>query len=35
VLPLTACNGPTLLEIRASSGEMVYLTNADQERRAA
>jgi collagen type I/II/III/V/XI/XXIV/XXVII alpha len=35
MLPLTACNGPTLLEIRASSSEMVYLTNVDQERRAA
>jgi hypothetical protein len=35
VLPLPAFNGPTMLEIRASSGGMTYVTNADQDRHAA
>ena len=35
VLPLPALTGPTMLEIRASSGGMAYLTGAEQEQRAA
>ncbi len=35
LLPLPVLRGPTMLEIRASSGGMAYLTGADQERRAA
>jgi hypothetical protein len=35
VLPLPALRGPTMLEIRAGNGGMAYVTNTDQERRAA
>jgi Hint domain len=35
VLPLPALGGPAMLEIRAGSGGMVYVTGAEQERRAA
>ena len=35
VLPLPTMAGPTMLEIRASSGGMAYLTGAEQEQRAA
>ena len=35
VLPLPALGGPTMLEIRAGSGGMAYVTSAEQERRAA
>ncbi len=35
VLPLPALGGPTMLEIRAGNGGMVYLISADQVRRAA
>jgi collagen type I/II/III/V/XI/XXIV/XXVII alpha len=35
VLPLPALVGPTMLEIRAGSGGMAYVTGAEQERRAA
>ena len=35
VLPLPVLSGPTMLEIRTGNGGMAYLTDADQERRAA
>jgi hypothetical protein len=35
VLKLPALGGPTMLEIRAGNGGMTYLTEGDQERRAA
>jgi hypothetical protein len=35
VLPLPALTGPTMLEIRAGNGGMAYVTDADQEQRAA
>jgi collagen type I/II/III/V/XI/XXIV/XXVII alpha len=35
VLPLPALNGPTMLEVHASSSGMSYIINADQDLRAA
>jgi hypothetical protein len=35
VLKLPALGGPTMLEIRAGNGGMVYVTGAGQERRVA
>ena len=34
-LPLPALRGPTMLEIRAGSGGMEYVTRAEEERRVA
>ena len=35
VLPLPALNGPTMLEVHASSSGISYIINADQDLRAA